>query len=228
MKRIVLAAVAAMVMGWGATAQAAFIDTTADGAKYSLSWTNVGNLYTFTFTADFTSVVSAPPVGTYALVHSIASIPGSVDWTAGAISVAPGTESNWAVNQGVVTNSNGCPAAGGAGKDWCVGLVNDGTQDGPLIATGSILTWVYTMNLVSGTPDFTGADPWSYKFVTTTGAFDATKGEWVYGSYQISEKFSGTTGGGGGQGSGAPEPGSLLLLGGGLIAAAATLRRRRS
>ncbi|MCJ7591368.1 MAG: PEP-CTERM sorting domain-containing protein [Woeseiaceae bacterium] len=218
LKIIALATVASL--GFASTAHAYFVDTSPDGAKYTVSWTNVGSLYTFTYTADFTGAAGSAALGDYAMAISLASQPGSVNWSAGTISAAPGTEANWGIYQGVVTNSNGCPTGGAADKDWCIGL-SGSSNDGPQITTSSVLTWMFTMNLVSGTPDFDGDPAWSYKFVSTTGNYDARKGEWEFGNYQISR----TLGVGDDDDLDVPEPGTLALLGLGLLGLGMSRRR---
>jgi len=218
LKKLGLAAMATMVIGAG-TAQAGIIsDTSPDGAKYQLDYSNSADKYTFTFTADFTGVTSSPPLNTYALAYSIATVPGNVDWTAGAITEGPGPDSNWSINQDVVTNSNGCPGGGAPSKDWCVGLKKDGTLEPTPITNTSVLKWVSTMTLSSGVPNFSDPlNPVSYKFVTTTGVFDQKKQEWVFGNYQISRTLGVPS---------VPDGGTTLMLLGTALVGLGILRRK--
>jgi hypothetical protein len=194
-----------------------FVDTAEDGAKYGLSWSNAGPTYTFTFTADFTGVTTSAALGDWIRAISIASIPGNVNWGAGSVTAGPGGGNKWSIFTGVVTNSSGCPVAGAASKDWCIGAATP--QGGP-IQTGSQYSWTWTMNLLSGTPSFTAG--WSYKFVTAaSGAANAD-----FGGYQISRKFGVCTDGVCTPGDTVPEPGTLALLGLGLLGLGLARRRR--
>jgi hypothetical protein len=103
-------------------------------------------------------------------------------------------------------------------KAYCIQLVlASGNLTGPMIATGTVLTWQNTLTLAGGTPDFT--QPWPFQFVTTTGAWDSARNQWVFGNYLVSENLVPVNH--------APEPATLLLLGSGLAATAYGLRRRR-
>jgi hypothetical protein len=212
------------------TAQAVVIgnDTSPDGAYYLLSETHFGNVYTFTFTADFSGAAGSDAIGDYVSAISIASTPGNVNWTAGSVSAAPYGAANWSIAEGVVTSSNGCPPDGSASKDFCLGLDVDTDLSGEsTISTSTTLTWSWTMTLTAGTPS-ANDPPWSYKFVSTTGNLEEMcsgggpnrecHDVWEYGNYQISRTLGGTTI--------IPEPATLLLVGSG--AALVGLRRRRT
>jgi hypothetical protein len=197
-----------------------FADTAPDGAKYGLSWNNVGQTYTFTFTADFTSAVASGAFGDWIRAISFASVPGSLNWTSGSVTAAPGGAGQWQIFQGVVSNSAGCPIGGAASKDWCIGAATP--QGGPIDAT-DVFTWTWSMTLQNGqTPDFTQG--WSYKFVTAvSGSPDA-----AFGGYQISRKFGVCTDGNCTPGDTVPEPGTLALLGLGLLGLGLSRRKQNA
>ena len=129
---------------------------TWDGAAYTISYEAPvsGSTYKFRYVADFTGYSGNWGGGTdYAMAFSIASQPGNVDWAAGAITAAPGTIGLWSIQEGVVTNSNGCPIGTGDSKDWCIGLNSSNLGTNPLLVAGSsVLTWDFTMTLTGGTP----------------------------------------------------------------------------
>jgi hypothetical protein len=248
LKKTGLIALTALLTASSAAYAGPIVDTTPDGAKYQLQYSNVGNEYTFTFVADFRGSTTSPPLNTYALSYSIASVPGSVNWEAGSVIEAPGSDSQWGLYQGVVANSNGCPAAGDPSKDWCVGLKSlasetNGTQDGPKITNLSVLTFVTTMTLKAGSdlPDFTG--DWSYKFVTTTGKStlvtpkaqgnkpaDPPYYDWEYAGYQISRTLTPCAASDPNCTTGAPDPvpdgGATLILLGSSLVGLGMLRRK--
>jgi len=213
--------IAATLTGMSGVAQASFIDT-IDGAVYTLDWSITGSDYKFTFEADFTGYTGTVATDNdYAMAISLASVPGSVEWTIKSLDAAPGDDTKWSIYQGVVANSNGCPLGGSASKDWCIGL-NSSDLTGPMIDTSTVLTWVFTMTLSSGTPDFDGDPAWSYKFVTTDGTWYVhpqhdDKDAWNYGNYQISETFSVRTPPDEPPDNPVPVPGTLALLALGLM-----------
>ncbi|HET9369278.1 MAG TPA: PEP-CTERM sorting domain-containing protein [Vicinamibacterales bacterium] len=195
--------------------------TAADGATFSLDATHIDDLYTFTLTADFTNVISSDALGDYAMAISLKS--SGATWSPGTVIAAPGSESNWAI---VLDDSasNGCKT-GVDDRQWCLGLIPDGSQDASLIGTGTVLTWIYTMQATGGVPDFTEA--WPFKFTTTTGAFSVKPNgdvEWVFGGYQVSSLLTSPAGGLPDNLTSAPEPGALVLFGTGLAALAVGLR----
>jgi hypothetical protein len=201
-----------------------FADTAPDGAKYGLSWTNSSQVYTFTFTADFSAVTASEALGDWIRAISIASVPGSLLWTKGTIIEAPGNDAVWSITQDTVANQSGCPTgSSSASKEWCIGASTPqaGPIDGANGANSDVFVWKWTMTLAANqTPSFT--EGWSYKFVTAaSGATDAG-----FGKYQISRKFGVCTDGTCTPGDTVPEPGTLALLGLGLLGLGLSRRKQ--